>query len=113
MNYTGVQQYYHTIVKENCNDPKEMWKTVNKVLNMDSASSTIPIVNFQDRVLDRPNEIAKASNEHFVNVGPKLVSSIDHKVDNDPLKYLKGTYENMPKFQFTQVDTISRRLLWL
>ena len=81
-----VQQYYHTIVKEHCNDPKEMWKTVNKVLSKDSASSTIPIVNFQDRVLDRPNEIAKAFNEHFVTVGPKLASSIDRKADDDPLK---------------------------
>ena len=100
-----VQRYYHTIVKEHCNDPKEMWKTVNKVLNKDSASSTIPIVNFQDRVLDHPNEIAKVFNEHFVTVGPKLASSIDRKADDDPLKYLKGTVENMPKFQFTQVDT--------
>ena len=75
------------------------------VLNKDSASSTIPIVNFQDRVLDRPSEIAKAFNEHFVTVGPKLASRIDLKADDDPLKYLKGSVEHMPKFQFTQVDT--------
>ena len=81
-----VQQYYHTIVKDHCNEPKEMWKTVTKVLTKDSASSTIPIVNFQDRVLDHPNEIAKAFNEHFVTVGPKLASSIDHKANDDPLK---------------------------
>ena len=100
-----VQQCYHTIVKDNCNDPQEMWKTVNTVLNKDSASSNIPTVNFQHRVLDRPNEIAKTFNEHFVTVGPKLASSIDHKADDDPLKYLKGTDENMAKFQFTQIDT--------
>ena len=40
-----VQQYYHAIVKENCNDPKEIWRTVNKVLNKDSTSSPIPTVN--------------------------------------------------------------------
>ena len=109
-----VQQYYHKIVKENCNDPKEMWKTVNKVLNKDSASSAIPIVNFQDRVLDRPNEIAKAFNEHFVTVGPKLASSIDHKANDDPLKYLKGTDENVLNFNSQRLMlTISRRLLWL
>ena len=76
-----VQQYYHTIVKENCKDPKEMRKTVSKVLNKDSASSAIPIVNFQVRVLDRPNEIVKAFNQH--SVGPKPASSIDHKAGDD------------------------------
>ena len=49
-----VQQYHHTIVKDNCNDPKEMWKTVNKVLNKDPAVSPIPTVNYQVRVLDQP-----------------------------------------------------------
>ena len=43
------------------------------------------------RVLDRLNEIAKACSEYFVTVGPKLASGIDHKADDDPLKYLKGT----------------------
>ena len=74
-----VQQYYHTIAKENCNDPKEMWRTVNKVLNKDSASPPIPIVNFQEWVLVRSNEIVKAFNEHFVTVGPKLAGSIRPK----------------------------------
>ena len=46
-----VHPYYHRIVKDNCNDAKEMWKTVNKVLNKGSASSPIPIVSFQHRVL--------------------------------------------------------------
>ena len=47
-----IQQYYHTTIKENCNDPKNMWKTVNKGLNKDSASFPILIANAQDRVLD-------------------------------------------------------------
>ena len=100
-----VQHFYNTIVKENCNDPKEMWKTVNKVLNKDSSSSNIPTANWQGRVLDRPNEVAKAFNEHFATVGPKLPSSIDHKADDNTLKYLKGADENMPKYQFTVIDT--------
>ena len=109
-----VQQYYHTIVKENSNDPKEMWRTVNKVLNKDSAYSLIPIVNFQDRVHDRPNDIAKAFNEHFVTVGPKLASSIRQKPDDHPLKYLKGTDKNMPNSNSHRwILTISRRLLLL
>ena len=82
-----------------------MWRTVNKAFNKDSASSPIPVVNFQDPVLDRPNEIAKAFNEHFVTVCPKLASRIGQKPDYDPLKYLKGNDENTQKFQFKKVDT--------
>ena len=70
-----VQQYYHAIIEENSNDPKEMWRTINKVLNKDSPSS-FSAVNFQGQRLDRPNEIAEAFNEHFVTIGPKLASNI-------------------------------------
>ena len=54
-------------------------------------------------VLDRPNDIAKEFNRHFVTVGPKLASSIDQKRDDCPLKYLKGPDETSPKFQLKQV----------
>ena len=82
-----------------------MWRTIKKVLDKDSALSSIPIGNFQDRVFDRPNEIAKAFNKHFVSAGPKLASSIDQKPDDEPLRYLKGTDENSPKLLSRQVDT--------
>ena len=29
-----VQQYCDTIVKENCNDPKDMWKTIEKEIEV-------------------------------------------------------------------------------
>ena len=79
--------------------------TPRRCLGQFSALSTIPTVNFHSRVLDQPKDIARAINEHFVTVGPKLASSIGQKPDDNPWKYLKGINENMPKFQFTQVDT--------
>ena len=98
-----VQQYYHAIIEENSNDPKEMWRAINKVLNKDSPSS-FSAVNFQGQRLDRPNKIAEAFNEHFVTIGPKLASNIEQKPDDNPLKYLEENNENSPKFQFKQVD---------
>ena len=43
--------------------------------------------------------------EHSVSVGPKPANIVDQKADNDHLKYLEGTDENIPKLQFTKVDT--------
>ena len=63
-----VQQYYHTIIEENSSDPKEMWRTINKVLNEDAPSTSFTAVNFQGQRLDRPNEIPEAFNEHFVTL---------------------------------------------
>ena len=100
-----VQQYYNTIIEENSNDPKEMWRTINKVLNKDSPSSFFA-VNFKIQRLDRPNEIAEALNEDFVTIGPKLPSSIEQKPDDNPLKYLKENNENSPKLQFKRVDAV-------
>ena len=65
-----------------------MWRTIKKVLDKGSASSSIPSVNFQDRVFDRPNEIAKAFDGRFVSACPKLTSSIDQKPDDEPLRYI-------------------------
>ena len=98
-----VQQYYHAIIEENSNDPKEMWRAINKVLNKDSPSS-FSAVNFQGQRLDRPNKVAEAFNEHFVTIGPKLASNIEQKPDDNPLKYLEENNENSPKFQFKQVE---------
>ena len=94
-----VQQYYHTIIEENSSDPKEMWKTINKVLNKGNPSTSFTAVNFQGQRLDRPNEIAEAFNEHFVTICPKLASSIEEKPDDNPLKYLEESNRNAPKFQ--------------
>ena len=99
-----VRQYYHTIIEENSNDPKEMWRTINEVLNKDSPSSSISAMNFQGQRLDRPNEIPEAFNEHLLTIGPKLASGIEQKLDDDPLKHLEENNEHSPKFQFKQVD---------
>ena len=99
-----VQQYYHTIIEENSSDPKEMWRTINKVLNKDTPSTSFTTVKFQGQRLDRPNEIAEAFNEHFVTIDPKLASSIEQKPDDNLLKYLEESNGNSPKFNFKQVD---------
>ena len=99
-----VQQYYHTVIEENSSDPKEMWRTINKVLNKDAPSTSFTAVNFQGQILDRPNEKAEAFNEHFVTVCPKLASSIEQRPYDNPLKYLGEINENSLKFNFKQVD---------
>ena len=80
-----VQKYYHTIIEENSNDPKEIWRTMNKVFNKDAPSTFFTAVNFQGQRLDRLNEIAEAFNEYFVTIGPKRASSIEQgHMHSDP-----------------------------
>ena len=43
----SVEAYFSDMADENCNDPKAMWKVVNKVLNKDHDSSSPLSVTYE------------------------------------------------------------------
>ena len=109
----GVETYYQNLIDENSNNPKEMWKTINKVLNKNQHSSTPKFVMFEGQSVEKPNEIAEAFNNHFATIGPKLADKIGNKDSDDPLKYLSnmgGSIASCFKFYTIHPNTIEREI---
>ena len=101
----AVEGHYRSLIDENSNNPKEMWKTINKVLNKNQCSTTPRSVMYEGQLVEKQKEIAEAFNNHFTTIGPKLAEKIETKESDDPLKYLidEGP-STAPRFEFHPVD---------
>ena len=53
-----IQDYHHGLVEETGNDPKKMWKTINRVFETDSESKSIPSLNVKGEVVTEDDYIA-------------------------------------------------------
>ena len=109
----GVETYYQNLIDENSNNPKEMWKMINKVLNKNQHSTTPKFVMFEGQSIDKPNEIAEAFNNHFTTIGPKLADKIENRDSDDPLKYLSnigGSTASCSEFHTIHPSTIEREI---
>ncbi|XP_065063027.1 LOW QUALITY PROTEIN: uncharacterized protein LOC135689653 [Rhopilema esculentum] len=83
----AVENYFCNLVDENLNSPKEMWKTINKVLNKSQCSTTARSVIYEGQLIEKQKGIAEAFNNHFTTIGPKLGENIVTKESDNPLKY--------------------------
>ena len=82
----AVQDYRHGLVEETRNDPKKMWKTINRVLERDSTGKSIPSLNVNDKVVTEDSKLAEALNTYFVSFGPKLAENIASKQKRQSIK---------------------------
>ena len=76
-----------------------MWKTVDKVLHKTSGTTAISELKDWDTIVKGQSLIAEKLNELFVSIGPKLISKLEIKPDDDPIKYLHPNDSNQ-KFSF-------------
>ena len=72
----AIQDHYHGLIEETNDDPKKMWKTINRGLNRDSVSKSNSSLNVDDIVVTEGGELAGALNQHFFSVGPKLAEKL-------------------------------------
>ena len=94
-----VQEYYHNLIDETQNNPKAMWKTINKVLHKNSNHTITQNFTFEGTELKSYSQISEAFNKHFITVGPKLAEKIKSQPSDDPLKYLRNKASGT-KFKF-------------
>ena len=74
---SAVEGFYSSLIDENSSNPREMWKTINKVLNKNQFSTTPRSVMCEGQLVEMQNEIAEAFNNHFTTICPKLAEKID------------------------------------
>ena len=71
-----VQEYYHNLIDETHNNPKAMWKTINKVLHKNSNHTVTQNIIFEGTELKSSSQISEAFKKHFTTVGPILAEKI-------------------------------------
>ena len=91
----ALQLYYLGIIDENRENPKRMWKAVNKVLNRDTNSVGVSSLDIEGRTLTKEKDIAEALNQRFVTVGPKLAEKLESRNDDDLLIKINAQTENL------------------
>ena len=95
------RKYYNNELCENVNDPKQFWKTINKLTGKSAMQSA-------------PKEIsANDFNEYFSNIGHKVVSNNLHTSVHEPLNWKNPPGIHTFKFRPTSdvdVDKLIRSL---
>ena len=81
----SVRKYYQDLVTKNKNNPKNMWKTIDKILNRTSGTTAISELRDEDVIVKNQIQIAEKLNEHFVNIGPELAKKLEVNPDDDPI----------------------------
>ena len=66
--------YYRNKIATQNNNPKEAWKTINGLLGRSFRDTSVNELKINDANLTSFDEIAKAFNSYFSNVGPILAN---------------------------------------
>ena len=72
--------YYSNMIDDNSNNPKGMWKIINKILDKRSNYSPPLLIIHEGQRVEKPAEIAEAFNRHFTSIGPKLAEKLKPKI---------------------------------
>ena len=80
------QDYHYSLVEETRNDPKKVWKTINRVLERETGGKSILSLNVNGKVVIEDGKLVEALNMHFASVGPKLAENIASKQNDNPFK---------------------------
>ena len=100
---SSMRLHYQSLINENKDNPKNMWRTINKVLDKAPNSSTITQIRDGSKTVSDSKQIVNALNSHFVNVGPRLASRIEVKSGDDPLCHFHNRTEDTV-FQFKHIN---------
>ncbi|CAB3989406.1 Hypothetical predicted protein [Paramuricea clavata] len=73
----NTKAIYFTNTLNDCdNNPKKMWKTINKLTNKQSKTTVISEIQNDNQNLNKKHEIADALNSHFNEVASRLVNNM-------------------------------------
>ena len=100
---SSIRLHYQSMIIENKDNPRNIWRTINKVLDKASNSTTILQIRDGSKTVSDSKQIANALNSHFVNVGTRLASRIEVKPNDDPFCHLNNRTEETV-FHFKHIN---------
>ena len=106
-----MQEYYHNLVDETQNNPKAIWKAINKFLHKNSNHTVTQKIIFKSTELKTLLQISEAFNKHFTTAGPKLAEKVISQPLDDPLRYLGNEINNARfKLEVVSVEYVERAI---
>ena len=89
------------------NNPKQAWKTVNKIVNRkQECGSEISCIHSQSGQITCSNELAESFNNYFTKIGPNIANTIENS-DANFMDYLTETTKTKNVFKF-QVISVTK-----
>ncbi|CAB3992510.1 Hypothetical predicted protein [Paramuricea clavata] len=68
--------YYHNYFRNSFGDIKNTWKGVNELMGKNSHTNVISSIKVGDCIYTSSSDISNAFNNHFTQIGPKLVNNV-------------------------------------
>lgn len=75
--------FYRNRINSNINNPRGIWKTINELRSKKYNDSSVNQIIINGASIQDPTAISDTLNEHFVNIGPLLASTIPQTCTND------------------------------
>ncbi|CAB4008485.1 Hypothetical predicted protein [Paramuricea clavata] len=95
------RDYYTNCVDRNRNNTKQMWKHINQIVNKNSRSTNISVLQIDEQVITENETIADLFNEYFTDIGPNLSNQIT-ETNTDFKRYMK--FKTQHKFNFENIN---------
>ena len=84
----AIKDYFTQKISDSQGNPSKMWKTINTVLGKTSKTTSVTMVEFENKQITDKKEITSAFNRHFTSVGPSLAGKIESKLNDDPTRFI-------------------------
>ena len=96
-------EYFTSIINNTAKNPKEMWKTINKITNKKSKTTNITKIVVDDKVIEEPEVIVNTFNNFFNEIGITLAQKLPEST-RTPESYIKP--ENDSTFELQNVTEV-------
>jgi len=85
--------YFNTKFKNNFNNPKETWKSLNSLTNRHKKRDVINEIRIGDETISESQKIAESFNEYFASIGSQIDANIP-QTQQCPLEYMNSQTPN-------------------
>ena len=96
-------EYFTSIINNTAKNPKEMWKTINRITNKKSKTTNITKIVVDDKVIEEPEVIVNTFNNFFNEIGTTLAQKLREST-RTPESYIKP--ENDSTFELQNVTEV-------
>ena len=73
-------------ITNNSKNPKELWKTIKKIIPSKCSSGPTKLTDDQDNEITNDDKMANMFNDYFVSIGESLASRIPSSIFANPFK---------------------------
>ncbi len=100
---------YTECIDKNKNNVKQMWKSINHLINKKPKSSCISSLQIDDQIVIENSSISNLFNEYFTDIGPTL-SSQNSETNVNFEMYMKFSAKEQFNFRDIHIQEVLREI---